>query len=103
MFACMAASPPQPADQRKIEDKMPQYYAKLEENYSPELIKMVQWCLELDPLARPQSLFALQKELALPRQAKKAAPAAAEKLAGGWRGLADRIGIGRKKVENKNT
>jgi serine/threonine protein kinase len=100
MFACMAAQPPQAADQRKIDDKMAQHYTKLEENYSPELIKMVQWCLELDPLARPQSLFALQKELSTPRLAKKAA-AKVEKAHGGWRGLADRIGIGRKKVETK--
>lgn len=101
MFACMAASPPQAADQRKVEDKMPQYYEKLAANYSPELIDMVRWCLELDPLARPQSLFALQKELSLPRKAPP--PPQPVKSAGGWRALADRLGIGRKKIEDKNT
>lgn len=101
MFACMAASPPQAADQRKIEDKMPQYYEKLAANYSPELIDMVRWCLELDPLARPQSLFALQKELSLPRKAPL--PAQSEKSGGGWRAFMDRLGIGRKKTEDKNT
>ncbi len=103
MFACMAGAPPQPADQRKLGDKMPGYYVKLEGPYSPELIKMVASCLELDPLARPQSLFTLQKELSAPK------PAVAElgtldKLGGQWRGLVDRIGgIGRKKANDKNT
>jgi len=27
------------------------------------LIEVVQWCMALDPLSRPQSVFALQKEL----------------------------------------
>ena len=103
MFACMAASPPQAADQRKLEDKMPLYYLKLEANYSPELIAMVKWCLELDPLARPQSLFALQKELSMPRVPKASEVAATEKSAGGWRGLIDRMGIGRKTPDDKNT
>jgi hypothetical protein len=30
------------------------------------LIEVVQWCMSLDPLARPQSVFALQKELNSP-------------------------------------
>ncbi len=63
MYACMAGSPPQPADQRKVEDKMPGHYARIEGNYSPGLVKLVAWCLELDALARPQSLFQLQKVL----------------------------------------
>jgi eukaryotic-like serine/threonine-protein kinase len=75
---------------------MPGYYEKLAANYSPELIDMVRWCLELDPLARPQSLFALQKELSQPRKAPEPPPV--EKAASGWRGLADRFGLGRKKT-----
>ncbi len=31
--------------------------------YSDSLIEMVEWCMALDPLSRPQSVFALQKEL----------------------------------------
>jgi len=31
--------------------------------YSDNLIEVVEWCMSLDPLYRPQSVFALQKEL----------------------------------------
>ena len=31
--------------------------------YSDELLEIVDWCLRLDPLERPQSVFALQKAL----------------------------------------
>jgi len=102
MFACMAGAPPQPADQRKLDDKMPAYYGKLSTNYSPALIKMVAWCLEMDPLARPQSLFTLQKELAA-KVPVEAESTGLDKLGDQWRGLVDRLGgIGRKKA-NKNT
>ena len=32
--------------------------------YSDNLIELVEWCMALDPQARPQSVFLLQKELA---------------------------------------
>lgn len=64
IFACMIGAPPQPADQRKTNDKMESHYRKLEGIYSEELIEVVRWCLKLDPLERPQSVFALQKALA---------------------------------------
>jgi serine/threonine protein kinase len=63
MFACMVGAPPQPADQRKVNDRMDGHYARLEGVYSPELINVVRWSLMVDPLARPQSVFALQKAL----------------------------------------
>jgi serine/threonine protein kinase len=63
MFACMVGAPPQPADQRKINDKMDGHFSKLEGVYSPELIKVIRWALMIDPLERPQSVFALQKAL----------------------------------------
>lgn len=63
MFACMVGAPPQPADQRKVNDRMDGHFARLEGVYSPELIKVVRWSLMVDPLARPQSVFALQKAL----------------------------------------
>ena len=63
MFACMVGAPPQPADQRNTNDKMDTHFAKLEAIYTPELIKVIRWSLMIDPLARPQSVFALQKAL----------------------------------------
>jgi serine/threonine protein kinase len=94
MFACMVGSPPQPADQRKTEDKMEAHFQKLDGLYSDELIKLVRWCLALDPLARPQSLFALQKVLQAPApEAPAPAPQGAlERLGGGLRGLVGRLG-----------
>ena len=66
MFACMVGAPPQPADQRKINDKMDGHFRKLEGIYSPELLEVISWSLKNDPLERPQSVFALQKVLREP-------------------------------------
>jgi serine/threonine protein kinase len=71
MFACMVGAPPQPADQRKVNDKMEEHYSKLESIYSRELIQVIRWTLRLDPLERPQSVFALQKVLREPIPEKK--------------------------------
>jgi serine/threonine protein kinase len=65
MFACMVGAPPQPSDQRKTNDKMEAHFKKLEGTYSAELIDVVRMCLKLDPMERPQSVFALQKALAV--------------------------------------
>lgn len=81
IFACMIGAPPQPADQRLTNDKMEAHYRKLEGMYSPELIEVVRWCLKLDPLERPQSVFALQKALAIKAQpAPELSPFAKMKL-----------------------
>jgi serine/threonine protein kinase len=66
IFACMVGAPPQPADQRKVNDKMDAHLRKLEGIYSPELLKVIRWSLMLDSLERPQSVFALQKALREP-------------------------------------
>ncbi|MNK04370.1 Serine/threonine-protein kinase StkP [compost metagenome] len=68
MFACMVGAPPQPADQRKLNDKMDGHFNKLEGVYSSDLIKVIRWSLMVDPLERPQSVFALQKALREPIQ-----------------------------------
>src|SRR4051812_9865723 len=63
IFACMVGAPPQPADQRKVNDRMESHFRKLEGVYSPELVQLVRWSLMIDPLQRPQSVFAMQKAL----------------------------------------
>jgi eukaryotic-like serine/threonine-protein kinase len=100
IFACMAGAPPQPADARKTEDRMGSHYTRMEAQFSPELIKLVRSCLELDPLERPQSIFALQKVLQIAPPPVEP-PGAMDKLSGQLRGLFG--GFGRKKVNDKNT
>ncbi len=94
MFACMVGSPPQPADQRKTGDKMAGHFEKLEGPYSPELVQLVRWCLQIDPLARPQSLFAVQKLLqSTPPAATPSAPQP-QGVMDRLRGLVGRLGSG---------
>lgn len=71
IFACMVGAPPQPADQRRTNDKMETYFHKLEGLYSSDLIDVIRWSLQIDPLKRPQSVFALQKALREPMPEKK--------------------------------
>jgi hypothetical protein len=42
---------------------MPELFAGLEKRYSKHLVDTVGWCLSLNPLERPQSVFALQRAL----------------------------------------
>jgi serine/threonine protein kinase len=95
IFACMAGAPPQPADQRKGEDKMAAHFDKLAGLYSDELVGMVRSCLEMDPLARPQSVFAVQKVLQMPLP--QTDPAAAAGIGTHLRALVGKMtGFGRK-------
>jgi eukaryotic-like serine/threonine-protein kinase len=87
IFACMTATPPQQADQRRTDDKLESQLANLSELYSPELLKIVRWCLQLDPLQRPQSLFALQKTLLEPVEIKEQRNDMRQKISHKLRGL----------------
>jgi serine/threonine protein kinase len=93
IYACMAAAPPQAADQRKVRDEMADRFARVEGAWSPELLAMVKSCLAMDPLARPQSVFAVQKALqaGLSASPANARAAEAEAPASGWRSLVSRI------------
>ncbi len=61
IFCCMVGVPPQSSIERKRDDRMEIYFRELESLYSKELIQLVRWSLMLDPLQRPQSVYALQK------------------------------------------
>jgi hypothetical protein len=63
MFACIAAAAPQPADQRAEKDRYVSAAKAWKNRYSRQLLETIDWCLELDHLKRPQSVFALQKVL----------------------------------------
>ncbi|UXY15332.1 serine/threonine protein kinase [Chitiniphilus purpureus] len=63
IYACLAGTAPPPADQRQKDDKLPDIVDRWGDRYSPELLELVQQCLQLEPTARPQSVPQLQKAL----------------------------------------
>jgi len=63
IYACMSGLPPQESDHRLKDDKMPQVLKAFRGLYSNQLISMVERCLRLNSLERPQTVFAVQKEL----------------------------------------
>lgn len=95
IFASMSGHAPQPADARLLNDKMGAKIRELAHSYSKELLGVVEWCLKLDVMDRPQSVFALQKALLdrVPVERKKTlATRALERLRGiklGGFGLGD--------------
>jgi serine/threonine protein kinase len=74
MFACLTGVAPQSADQRLEKDKMQPAAKLFKGKYSKELLEIIDWCIELNHLNRPQSVFSLQKALIENRPPQKAAP-----------------------------
>ena len=60
--ACRATRPTTRRSGLK-KDRLSLALSRLRGVYSDSLIEVVEWCMSLDPLSRPQSVFALQKEL----------------------------------------
>jgi hypothetical protein len=63
MYACMASAPPQPADKRLERDRLIPARKAWAGKYSDDLLTIVDWCLLLDHMERPQSVFELQQAL----------------------------------------
>ena len=63
IYACMTGYPPYEAPQRLEKDRLQAQLSKLRGVYSDNLIEIVEWCMALDAMARPQSVFNLQREL----------------------------------------
>src|SRR4051812_24059637 len=63
VYACLAGAAPQPAHERLKKDEVVPARKKWAEQYSRVLLDIVDWCLRLDHLERPQSVLALQKAL----------------------------------------
>jgi serine/threonine protein kinase len=63
LFACLAAFAPQSADARVHEDHLVSARKIWAGEYTDNLLELIDWCLRLDPLERPQSVFALQKAI----------------------------------------
>jgi len=74
MYACLAAAAPQPADARMARDELVPASQRWDGQYDQQLLDTIDQCMRLDPLARPQSVFALQRMLA-PPVARDAPPA----------------------------
>ena len=68
MYAALSRRAPQPADQRLENDQLVPARRAWSGKYSAELLDIVDWCLRLDHLERPQSVLALQKALLGERQ-----------------------------------
>ena len=63
LYSCLAAAAPPPATARLEKDDLVPARRLFAGKYSRPLLDIVDWCLRLDPLERPQSVFALQKAL----------------------------------------
>ncbi|MEW6693597.1 Serine/threonine-protein kinase PK-1 [Tepidimonas thermarum] len=88
IYSCMQGYPPHDAPQRQEKDRLVTALARLRGLYSNELIDVVEWCMALDPLSRPQSVFALQRELA-----REAAAEPEPTPSGWWERLRARLGL----------
>jgi serine/threonine protein kinase len=63
MYSCLAAAAPPYADRRLDQDSYLPARKQWVGKYSEALLQTIDWCLRLDHLRRPQSVFALQKVL----------------------------------------
>lgn len=65
IFCCMLGVPPPSASERQQTDTLSTTIEPIQSMYSEALVGLVQRSLAIDPLARPQSIYALQKLLQL--------------------------------------
>ncbi|GBU15473.1 hypothetical protein AwPolaro_08510 [Polaromonas sp.] len=80
IYASMQGYPPNDAPQRQEKDRLALALSRLRGVYSDNLIEVVEWCMSLDPLSRPQSIFALQKELSRESERRYTKLSVAEKV-----------------------
>jgi serine/threonine protein kinase len=73
MYACLNGSAPQAADKRVEKDQVQLAAKRWEGKYSPQLLEIIDWCMVLNHVDRPMSVFALQKAVA-ERHHKAGAP-----------------------------
>jgi serine/threonine protein kinase len=63
VYSCLAAAAPQHAHLRLKKDEVVPARKAWRNQYSAVLLDIIDWCLRLNHLERPQSVFALQKAL----------------------------------------
>ena len=64
IYSMMLGYPPPEVVKRRDKDPVPELLMRKGTRYSDKLIEVVEWCMALDPMARPQSVFELQSALA---------------------------------------
>lgn len=64
MYACLAGAAPQAADRRLENQALQPAQERWPDKYSMQLLETIDWCMTLDYLERPMSVFELQKALA---------------------------------------
>jgi len=74
MHACVAGSAPPRSDERAKKDMFVPLSKSHSGKYSDGLLELIDWCLMLDPLERPQSVYTLQKELSQNPSSTEAEP-----------------------------
>src|SRR6267142_411740 len=73
VYSCLAGAAPQAAHLRLEKDELVPARRAWAGQYSAVLLDIIDWCLRLDHLKRPQSVFALQKALLGEKEPEKAA------------------------------
>jgi serine/threonine protein kinase len=63
LYSCFSGAVPQAADKRMQNDELEPARRLWEGKYSPQLLEIVDWCLQLHHDDRPHSVHALQKAL----------------------------------------
>src|SRR3954452_1497947 len=64
MYTCIAGTPPPAGDQREEKDRIIPLRSLTRGDFSEDLFSIVDACLAVDPLKRPQTAYELQKRLA---------------------------------------
>jgi serine/threonine protein kinase len=63
IYACISGVPPVEVPRRLEDDELDRHLERQRNIYSDGLIEVVRWCMALEARERPQSVFALQREL----------------------------------------
>jgi serine/threonine protein kinase len=74
LYACLAGAAPQAAHERLKKDELMPARKRWAEQYSRVLLDIIDWCLRLEHLERPQSVFALQKALLGEKEPERKSP-----------------------------
>lgn len=82
MYACITKTAPQAANLRVKDDKLTPASKIAKGQYSAELLSLIDQCMRINYLERPQSLLALQKQLQEVKRARKPKPSMIKKLVG---------------------